>query len=214
MNLSCAKLEATMNIKTKAISHVAGLAIGLTAAMSAINPAAAGVDVKVDLTTQTMNVRVDGRHYATWKVSTGKRGYTTPTGRYRVQRMERMHYSRKYDNAPMPHSIFFRGGYAIHATGSISRLGRVASHGCVRLHPSNASKLYSLIRSQGSRSTKISVVRGPKVAKRKTSSYERTASNILKKNRVSKNRKSGRTHVVSSKSGRLFYIFGGLDLTN
>jgi len=149
------------------------------------NMALADVDIKVNLSTQRMNVSVDGRHYATYKVSTGRRGYTTPTGRYRIQRMTRMHYSRKYNNSPMPNSIFYHGGYAIHGTGSISRLGRVASHGCVRLHPSNARTLYNLVKSEGRRSTKIKVFRGPrtKIAK-------------------------------SKKKTKPFFIFGGLDQSN
>ena len=67
------------------------------------------------------------------------------------------YFSKKYHNSPMPHSIFFRGGYAIHGTTSIKSLGRPASHGCVRLHPSNAATLYSLVKQAGSGNTRISI---------------------------------------------------------
>jgi lipoprotein-anchoring transpeptidase ErfK/SrfK len=66
-----------------------------------------------------------------------------------------MHYSRKYDNSPMPHSIFFLGGYAIHATNYVKYLGRPASHGCIRLHPRNAAKLYALVQKHGMKSTRV-----------------------------------------------------------
>ncbi len=176
--------------------------------------ASAGVNVNVNLNTQRMNVSVDGRHYATYKVSTGKRGYTTPTGNYRVQRMEKMHYSRKYNNSPMPHSIFFRGGFAIHGTGAISRLGSVASHGCVRLHPRDARELYNLVKAKGRRSTKIRLAYGPgKKAKRfsnkrkhRKSYSTRRTTNLF--NNVRKNRRV----VASGEGSRAIYIFGGLGL--
>jgi len=69
--------------------------------------------------------------------------------RYYVQRMERMWYSRKYDNAPMPHALFFEGRLAIHGTNAIRQLGRPASHGCVRLSPGNARTLFDLVRQHG-----------------------------------------------------------------
>jgi lipoprotein-anchoring transpeptidase ErfK/SrfK len=111
----------------------------------------AAVQVHIDISSQSMNVRVNGSHYASWRVSTGRAGYYTPRGTFGVKRMARMHYSRKYDNAPMPNSIFFHGGYAIHGTGAIRALGRPASHGCVRLHPSNAAALFALVQRHGRR---------------------------------------------------------------
>lgn len=120
-------------------------------------PVSARVVAKVDISSQRMTVSVNGWHYATWKVSTGRRGYHTPRGTYRPKWMTRMHYSRKYDLSPMPHSIFFKGGYAIHGTNSIRRLGRPASHGCVRLHPRNARELYSLVRRHGMKNTRVRI---------------------------------------------------------
>ena len=113
-------------------------------------PAEAGmVTAKIDLSDQTMRVYVDGWPRYTWAVSTARRGYRTPVGTYRAQRLERMWYSRKYDMSPMPHSIFFKGGYAIHGTNYVKSLGKPASHGCVRLHPDNAATLFSLVRENG-----------------------------------------------------------------
>lgn len=93
---------------------------------------------------QSMSVYEDGDLLDIWPVSTARRGYYTPTGNFRPYSYQPMHYSKKYDNAPMPHSIFFSGGYAIHATPHVYSLGRPASHGCVRLSPKNASILYEM----------------------------------------------------------------------
>jgi lipoprotein-anchoring transpeptidase ErfK/SrfK len=96
-----------------------------------------------------MRVYVGGALSYDWPVSTARAGYVTPNGRYRVGRMERSWYSRKYHGSPMPHALFFRGGYAIHGTGEIRRLGRRASHGCIRLSPGNARTLFHLARAHG-----------------------------------------------------------------
>ena len=113
---------------------------------------------RVSLSQQTMEVIVDGRTAFEWKVSTGRKGYSTPTGSYKPIRMHKMWYSKKYDNAPMPHSVFFNGGYAVHATDAVKRLGRPASHGCVRLHPDNASDFYKLVETFGPGNTQIVIV--------------------------------------------------------
>ena len=115
---------------------------------------AGGLTAHVDVSSQTMTVSNYGQTYV-WKVSTAGRGYSTPRGTFRPQRLARMHYSRKYNNSPMPYSVFFRGGYAIHGTDAVKRLGSPASHGCVRLHPKNAAALYSMIRQAGSKNTRI-----------------------------------------------------------
>ncbi len=115
------------------------------------------VQVHVDISSQAMSVSVNGSHYASWRVSTGREGYYTPRGSYSVKRMARVYYSRKYDNAPMPNSVFFHGGFAIHATNSVRALGRPASHGCVRLAPGNAAKLYALVEQYGPRRTRITL---------------------------------------------------------
>lgn len=107
------------------------------------------IKMVVDKSSQRMRVYQGGRHLYTWKVSTGRSGYGTPTGTWSVKRMHKMWYSRKYDNAPMPHSLFYNGGFAVHATYATRRLGRTASHGCVRLAPGNAARLFSLVRRHG-----------------------------------------------------------------
>ena len=145
-------------LRCAASRALAGLALAATVALgSGMGEALAGVRVTTDLSSQTMVVRVNGVVRHRWRVSSGKKGYRTPTGTYRPGRMYREYYSRKYDNSPMPHSIFFRGGYAIHGTGYTRNLGRTASHGCIRLHPSNARKLYNLVRAHGKSNTRISI---------------------------------------------------------
>lgn len=118
---------------------------------------AATLEARIDISDQTMYVYRNGMLMHRWKVSTGRKGYRTPTGTYRPQRMYKRYYSRKYDNSPMPYSIFFRGGYAIHGTGSIKRLGRPASHGCVRLHPDHAARLYAMVERYGAGNTRIRI---------------------------------------------------------
>jgi lipoprotein-anchoring transpeptidase ErfK/SrfK len=121
--------------------------------------AASSIVAKIDLSKQRMDVYVDGLPRYSWAVSTARRGYRTPVGTFRPQRLEEVWYSRKYDMSPMPHSIFFLGGYAIHGTDMIKLLGKPVSHGCVRLHPSNAATLYALVRQSGMNHTKIIVTR-------------------------------------------------------
>ncbi len=118
------------------------------ASLAATGVAGASVVVTIDKSQQLMSVAVDGVTRYNWPVSTARAGYTTPNGTYRPQVLARSWFSRKYYNSPMPHSIFFHGGYAIHGSYEISRLGGPASHGCVRLHPSNAATLFALVKSQ------------------------------------------------------------------
>lgn len=118
---------------------------------------AAKLVAKIDLSQQRIRVYKDGALAYNWPVSTARKGYRTPTGSYRPTRMHRMWHSRKYDWSPMPHSIFFHGGYAIHGTNAIKSLGRPASHGCVRLHPANARALFNLVKKVGPGRTRIIV---------------------------------------------------------
>ncbi len=108
----------------------------------------AKVRIEVDLASQTMHVEADEGAYD-WRVSTARSGYATPRGHYRSGRLERMHYSHKYHMSPMPHAIFFAGGYAIHGTYETAHLGRPASHGCIRISPADAAFLYGLVKTQG-----------------------------------------------------------------
>ena len=112
---------------------------------------------QVSISRQRMQVLVDGRPAFAWKVSTGRKGYGTPKGLYRPTRLEEMWYSRKYDMSPMPYSVFFRGGYAIHGTNAVRHLGRPASHGCVRLLTANAATFYAMVKQAGFGNTRIVV---------------------------------------------------------
>jgi hypothetical protein len=126
--------------------RIAAAVLALVASMFLVTANAnAAIVVRVDKSSQTMRVIVDGEHRHTWAVSTGRAGYNTPVGTYNPQRLERNWRSRKYGMAPMPHSIFFRGGYAIHGTNMVGRLGRVDSHGCIRLAPANARVLFDMV---------------------------------------------------------------------
>ena len=138
--------------RLSAILAIAGFIAALTATTSR-----ADVVARVDLSSQTMHVTVNGRTYARWKISSGRRGYRTPTGTWRAKWTKRMHYSRKYDNSPMPYSVFYHRGYAVHGTNYVRRLGRPASHGCIRLRTANARKFYNLVRRHGRRNTLIKV---------------------------------------------------------
>jgi lipoprotein-anchoring transpeptidase ErfK/SrfK len=117
--------------------------------------AQASVVVHIDRPSQRMSVMVDGVPRYNWRVSTARRGYVTPPGTYHPQMLARRWFSKEYYNSPMPHSIFFHGGFAIHGTYEISRLGGPASHGCVRLDPSNAAILYGIVEREGMGATTI-----------------------------------------------------------
>lgn len=112
--------------------------------------AEAKVQIHIDLSSQRMTVHSSSGSYV-WAVSTARSGYVTPRGSYGPTSLQRMHYSRKYHMSPMPHSIFFRGGYAIHGTYSTGALGSPASHGCVRLAPGNAAALFAMVQREGAR---------------------------------------------------------------
>jgi lipoprotein-anchoring transpeptidase ErfK/SrfK len=135
--------ELTMRIMRQAVVASAFfLTFGATAN--------ATVQIHIDLSSQRMQVNSSSGSY-NWPVSTARSGYYTPRGSYAPISLQRMHYSRKYDMTPMPHSIFFRGGYAIHGSYATRSLGRPASHGCVRLAPGNAARLFSMVQAEGAR---------------------------------------------------------------
>ena len=150
------------------------LSINVLAAMLP-TPASAEVRISIDKADQRMSVAVDGTPRYSWPVSTGVEAYDTPGGTYRPFRMERTHFSREWDDTPMPHAIFFTTqGHAIHATNHTRQLGRPASHCCVRLSPRNAATLFSLVKAQGLGNTRISIEGSDLVASR--SGGGRTAS--------------------------------------
>ena len=119
--------------------------------------ALAQVVAHISLSTQRMNVSIDGVPRFNWAVSTARPGYRTPTGTFKPTALFRYHASTIYSGSPMPYSIFFLRGYAIHGSYEIKHLGRPASHGCIRLHPSNAAALYSLVKQHGAGNTVIQI---------------------------------------------------------
>ncbi len=143
------------------MNRLPGLAAALVIAGAGVlclgpAPARADILVTVNKVRQQMTVSVDGDPRYIWPVSTGREGYNTPNGNYRPTSMEKQHFSRKYDWAPMPHSIFFTNeGHAIHGTNEESGLGRAVSHGCVRLSRDHATILYGLVKAEGMDHTRV-----------------------------------------------------------
>ncbi len=182
----------------------------------AVAQAKARVEANIDLSRQRMTVYVDGQYYDTWKVSTGRPGYYTPRGTYRPYLLKRMHYSRKYDNAPMPYSVFFRGGYAIHGTNVISRLGTPASHGCVRLHPRDAAEFFDLIKRYGKKNTVIRITGvTPRYTPRRSYRKRTIKRRTYKKRQVRRNYRKAykrpRAHArkPARRKAKKVIIFGG-----
>lgn len=79
--------------------------------------------------------------YGPVPVTTGKRGYETPPGTFKVTWKDRNHRSREFHNAPMPYSVFFNGGIAFHQ-GSL----KAKSHGCVHLSQAAAQQFFATLR--------------------------------------------------------------------
>ena len=130
-------------------------------ALSSVAAQALKVDITVNKSSQKMTVRVDGSIEYEWLVSSGAAQYETPSGNYHIFRMEKEHFSKEWDDAPMPYSMFFTGeGHAIHGSYHINRLGTKASHGCVRLAPQNAAILFDLVTKAGFRNSSVSIKGG------------------------------------------------------
>lgn len=135
-------------------------------------PARAELSIAIDKSTQQMTVALNGAELFVWPVSTGIAGYDTPAGEFTPFRMERSHFSREWDDAPMPHSIFFtQNGHAIHGSNHVKAIGTPASHGCVRLEPKNARVLFGLVRQEGMKNTRVTLTgeapaSAPQVARR------------------------------------------------
>ena len=136
------------------VAGAAALAVAVSMLSSSGN-ARADLLVRVDKSSQRMSVIVNGEHRYSWPVSTGI--YGTPSGSFRPQSLARYHRSTLYNNAPMPYSIFYDGNFAIHGTTHVAQLGGRASRGCIRLHPSNAAILFSLVQTEGLGNTRISI---------------------------------------------------------
>ena len=141
------------------------LLVAIAGLMLAGSPALANVGITINKDTQTMTVAVDGVAKYHWPVSTGIPSRETPNGTFKAFRMEADHFSKEFDDAPMPHSIFFtKIGHAIHGTMSEGRLGTPASHGCVRLSRANATTLYALVEQQGVLNTTVTLTGSAAVA--------------------------------------------------
>ncbi|TGD95941.1 L,D-transpeptidase [Methylobacterium nonmethylotrophicum] len=136
----------------------------VTLCVAGANEARAGILIRVDKSTQRMTVTRDGQTLYDWPVSTGMAGYSTPRGAFSPSRMVADYYSREWDDAPMPHAIFFTGrGHAIHGSSHTGRLGTPASHGCVRLAPAKAATLFALVKQEGMGNTRV-VIGGDETA--------------------------------------------------
>ena len=133
------------------------LAILFGLVLSLPSSAQAEIVARINLSSQRMAVFVNGAPRYNWPVSTARPGYRTPTGTFKPTALVRYHRSSIYEGSPMPYSIFFQRGYAIHGSYEIKHLGRAASHGCIRLHPSNAAALYSLVQRYGRGNTLIQI---------------------------------------------------------
>ena len=155
----------------RSVSFLPASLLAAALAIFSAAPACAKVTIAIDQSTQHMTVSVDGAVRYSWPVSTGRAGYGTPNGTFRPNRMELSHFSRVFDNAPMPHSIFFTGaGHAIHGSLDVPHLGSAASHGCVRLSPDHATTLFQLVEAEGMHDTTVvisgHIPAGPVIARR------------------------------------------------
>jgi hypothetical protein len=154
----------------------------LAAALPLASSARANILISIDKSSQQMSVAVDGSPSYSWPVSTGRPGYDTPNGTFKPNRMDADHLSQEWDNAPMPHTIFFDlHGHAIHGFFDVKHLGLAVSHGCVRLSPDHASTLFDLVKAEGMSATTVIVGgqtpgRGPAMVRQPASVDESVAS--------------------------------------
>ena len=174
-------------------------ALVMGAIMSA-SVAQAKVSVRIDLTSQRMHVTSAKGESFSWAISSGRAGFNTPRGSYRPYLLKRMHYSSKYNNSPMPYSIFFRGGYAIHGTNAIGALGRTASHGCIRLAPGNAAKLFAMVKREGASIQITGTPRHQMIAKGKAKNKAVAAKTNKKKTAIAAKKTKKNTAVASKRS--------------
>jgi hypothetical protein len=147
--------------------------------------------IDIDKAKQRMTVFLDGKMLHDWPVSTGLLGYSTPSGTYTASSMNKIWYSKEWDNAPMPHAVFFtREGHAIHGTYEVKRLGGPASHGCVRLSPQSAATLYALVHKIGLKNTQVALAGVTPGGEGKVASSARSKSSYSRASRSSKRYKN------------------------
>jgi hypothetical protein len=181
---------------------VCGLLLGLFVS----ERASAELLVTIDKSEQRMTVAVDGKVRHVWPVSTGRKGYNTPNGRFRAQWMAKRYFSRKYDDAPMPHAIFFHEGYAIHGTEHVRRLGGPASHGCIRLAPANAKALYELVLEHKRANTNIVVTGATAIASDKKSKSAREERSERRKRRHAARHEGRRPRIARYWDDGYYYV--------
>ena len=157
-------------------------------AAAVIGTAQAEILITVDKSAQRMTVTRDGEALYTWPVSTGRSGYATPSGSFTPFRMEADHYSKEWDDAPMPHSIFFtKIGHAIHGSYETKKLGTPASHGCVRLSPAHAATLFAMVKQDGVTNTKVVLTGSEQVALARRGSEARRGDETRRSSYVNPN---------------------------
>lgn len=162
-----------------------------------VSVAQAKVNVRIDLSSQRMHVTNSKGESFTWKISSGRAGFNTPRGNYRPYMLKRMHYSKKYYNSPMPYSIFYRGGFAIHGTSAVGMLGRPASHGCIRLQTSNAAKLFAMVQREGANISITGSSPHQMIARGKTSKNKAVAKKTSKKKKAMMAKKRGKANPLA-----------------
>lgn len=175
-------------------------------AIAAVSPAPPAPPVitlvaKIDLATQRMTIIEHGKPKLTWIVSSGARGYDTPRGLFQPSWMAKEWFSRQYDNAPMPHAVFFKDGAAVHATMNPSSLGTPASHGCVRLSKTNAASFYALVQRHGMKHTRIHVYGVPRHAPEAIAARSSTTRHTTGRVRDSQQTPMTSAHFYSSNPG-------------
>ena len=180
-------------------------------ASEATSPVETTVLMHIDKASQKMTVLLDGVQQYEWPVSTGLRGYTTPSGTYTASSMNKIWYSRQWDDAPMPHAVFFtKDGHAIHATNETKRLGKPASHGCVRLSPENAALLYALVEKTGLENTHVVLVGNTPGGEGKVANKTRAKSSYRRASRPQyKNNYADSVPQRRTRRGIFRRLFGG-----
>ena len=175
-NHECGRASMTRNDAANVCEEKSELSATQTASKEP-NAVASTILINIDKTKQQMTVFLDGVESYNWPVSTGKAGYSTPSGTFTATSMNEIWYSKEWDNAPMPHAIFFmKDGHAIHGSYEVKNLGKPASHGCVRISPENAATLYALVEKTGLKNTQVVLAGDPAGGEGKAATKSRDKS--------------------------------------
>jgi hypothetical protein len=181
-------------------------------AAAVIGTAQAEILITVDKSAQRMTVTRDGEALYTWAVSTGRSGYATPSGSFTPFRMEADHYSKEWDDAPMPHSIFFtKIGHAIHGSYETKKLGTPASHGCVRLSPAHAATLFAMVKQDGVTNTKVVLTGSEQVALARRGSEARRDDETRRSTYVNPNADYPQPQYAQPDYRQRYYVQPGYD---